>query len=34
VGVPDGLLAVAVGQAGEISAREKRPVELSELGVG
>jgi len=34
VGVPAGLLAVAVGQAGEISAREKRPVELSELGVG
>ena len=34
VGVPDGLLAVAVGQAGEISAREIRPVELSELGVG
>ncbi|MCP5060613.1 MAG: Gfo/Idh/MocA family oxidoreductase [bacterium] len=34
VGVGDGLLAVAVGQAGEISAREKRPVELSELGVG
>jgi myo-inositol 2-dehydrogenase/D-chiro-inositol 1-dehydrogenase len=33
VGVRDGLLAVAVGQAGEISAREGRPVPLSELGV-
>ncbi len=33
VGVRDGLLAVAVGQAGEISAREGRPVTLAELGV-
>jgi predicted dehydrogenase len=29
----DGLLAVAIGTAAEISAREKRSVELSELGI-
>jgi predicted dehydrogenase len=33
VSLADGLLAVAVGQAAELSAREGRPVELSELGV-
>jgi predicted dehydrogenase len=33
VSFDDGLLAVAVGQAAELSARERRPVELSELGV-
>jgi predicted dehydrogenase len=33
VSVADGLLAVAMGQAGEISAREGRPVTLAELGV-
>lgn len=32
VGVRDGALAVAVGLAGEISMRERRPVELKELG--
>ena len=32
VSVEDGALAVAMGAAGEISARERRPVELSELG--
>jgi predicted dehydrogenase len=29
----DGLMAVAIGTAAEISAREKRVVEMSELGV-
>jgi predicted dehydrogenase len=33
VSVADGALAVAVGAAGERSAREKRPVELRELGL-
>jgi predicted dehydrogenase len=33
VSVADGALAVAVGVAGERSARERRPVELSEVGV-
>lgn len=33
VSFEDGLLAVAVGQAAELSAREGRPVEISELGV-
>lgn len=33
VSAADGALAVAVGAAGEISAREKRPVELRELGL-
>ncbi len=33
VTLEDGLLAVAVGQAAERSAREGRPVLLSELGV-
>jgi predicted dehydrogenase len=33
VSLADGLLAVAVGQAAELSAQEGRPVELSELGV-
>ena len=32
VSVRDGALAVAVGIAGEISAREHRAVELRELG--
>jgi predicted dehydrogenase len=32
VSVEDGALAVAMGAAGEISARERRPVELAELG--
>jgi predicted dehydrogenase len=32
VSVRDGALAVALGAAGEISARERRPVELAELG--
>jgi predicted dehydrogenase len=32
VSVEDGALAVGVGAAGERSAREKRPVELTELG--
>ncbi len=32
VSVEDGALAVAMGAAGERSARERRPVELSELG--
>jgi myo-inositol 2-dehydrogenase / D-chiro-inositol 1-dehydrogenase len=30
----DGLMAVAIGAAAEISAREKRVVEMSELGFG
>ncbi len=30
----DGLMAVAIGTAAEISAREKRVVEMSELGFG
>jgi predicted dehydrogenase len=29
----DGLMAVAIGTAAEISARERRVVELSELGL-
>lgn len=32
VGVEDGALAVAMGVAGERSVRERRPVELAELG--
>jgi predicted dehydrogenase len=32
VGAADGALAVAVGVAGERSAKERRPVELKELG--
>jgi predicted dehydrogenase len=32
VSASDGLMAVAIGTAAEISAREKRVVELSELG--
>jgi predicted dehydrogenase len=32
VSVEDGALAVAMGAAGERSARERRPVELRELG--
>jgi hypothetical protein len=32
VGTADGALAVAVGVAGEWSAKERRPVELKELG--
>ena len=32
VSVEDGALAVAVGAAGEQSVRERRPVELAELG--
>jgi myo-inositol 2-dehydrogenase / D-chiro-inositol 1-dehydrogenase len=33
VGAADGALAVAVGVAGERSAKERRPVELRELGL-
>ena len=33
VSVRDGLLAVAVGQAAERSVKERRPVELAELGL-
>jgi predicted dehydrogenase len=33
VSVRDGLLAVALGLAAERSARERRPVELAELGL-
>jgi predicted dehydrogenase len=34
VSVEDGALAVAMGAAGERSARMLRPVELAELGFG
>ena len=33
VSVRDGLMAVALGQAAEMSVRERRPVELAELGL-
>ncbi|MDQ2877551.1 MAG: Gfo/Idh/MocA family oxidoreductase, partial [Pseudomonadota bacterium] len=29
----DGMMAVAIGAAAEVSAREKRVVEMSEMGV-